>query len=168
MEKLYSKILLCFLLAAVCSLQATHVIAQVKTDSVALSDDARLQAYFSQNNLQPKKTPSGLYYIVKRNGYGPQIRKRQAVTLNYSSRLLDGTLFDSNTDPKFGHVEPLKVHTAQKEVIAGFDEGLMLLKTGAVATLFIPSALGYGAHPEDPSMPANAILVFDIEVTDVR
>lgn len=132
------------------------------------SDDARLQAYFRQNDLHPQRTTTGLYFIIHRAGRGVEIRKRQSVTLNYSSRLLDGTLFDSNTDPKFGHLAPLKVHAGMGEVVAGFDEGLRQLKMGSKATLFIPSQLGYGAKPGDPTIPANAILIFDVEILDVR
>ena len=156
------------LLLSICLLTLAGNTARGQARQADSTDDAKLQAYFAGHNLQPQKAASGLYYIITRPGYGPQIRKRQAVTLNYSSRLLDGTPFDSNTDPKFEHVEPLKVHAGLKEVIAGFDEGLLLLKNGAAATLYIPSALGYGAQPGDPTIPPNAILVFDIEVKDVR
>jgi FKBP-type peptidyl-prolyl cis-trans isomerase len=54
------------------------------------------------------------------------------------------------------------------QVIPGWDEGLMLLKKGSKAKLIIPSPLGYGESGAGALIPANSILVFDVEVTDSK
>src|SRR5690606_26839847 len=64
-------------------------------------DDKILQDYFTKNKIQPKKTASGLYYVMKKEGDGPAAEKGKKVTVNYTGKFLDGEAFDSNVDPKF-------------------------------------------------------------------
>jgi FKBP-type peptidyl-prolyl cis-trans isomerase FkpA len=131
-------------------------------------DDKKLQDYFAQNNIQPQKTASGLYYTISKEGTGPQIQAGQEVSVNYTGKTLDGNSFDSNVDPKFQHTEPLKFPVGQRQVIPGWDEGIMLLKKGSVAQLYIPSPLAYGAQSPGPGIEANSVLVFDVQVLDVK
>lgn len=130
-------------------------------------DDKILQEYFAKNNIQPTKTASGLYYMIEKQGNGAQPQAGQLVTMNYTGRLLDGSMFDSNTDPSKGHVEPFKFVLGRHEVIDGWDEGIAQLKKGTKAKLYIPSSMAYGEAGRQPMIPANAILVFDVEVVDV-
>lgn len=132
-------------------------------------DEQLLQDYFKTNNLQPTKTASGLYYLVEREGAGATPTSGQAVTVNYTGRTLDGKVFDSNTDPALGHAEPFTFNVGQGNVIQGWDEGVMLLKKGAKAKLFIPSGLAYGSQSPNPAaIPNDAILMFDIEVLKIE
>jgi FKBP-type peptidyl-prolyl cis-trans isomerase len=130
-------------------------------------DDQILQDYFKKNNLQPSKTASGLYYIVERPGSGPNAVAGKEVTVNYTGRTLDGKVFDSNQDPAMGHAEPFTFVLGQGQVIPGWDEGLALMNRGAKAKLFIPSGMAYGSQSPSPSIPADAILMFDIEVINI-
>jgi FKBP-type peptidyl-prolyl cis-trans isomerase FkpA len=131
------------------------------------TDEVVLQNYFKQNNLQPQKTASGLYYIIEKEGTGPNVAKGQMVTVNYTGKTMDGKSFDSNVDPQFNHVEPFKFPVGVGQVIAGWDEGIMLLKKGSVAKLFVPSPLAYGAQSPGPGIPPHSILMFDVEVIDI-
>jgi len=131
-----------------------------------LTDEKTLQEYFTKNHLSPFKAPLGFYYTISKEGTGNKILAGETVSLNYSGRLLDGTVFDSNTDPAFKHVEPLMFEVGKGMVIKGYDKGVQLLKRGSVATLYIPSGLAYGERAK-PQIPANSILVFDVEVLDV-
>lgn len=130
-------------------------------------DDKLLQEYFGKNGLKPTKTASGLYYSIKTPGSGEQLAPGKTVTMNYTGKTLDGVSFDSNVDPKFQHVEPFNFVLGQGQVIRGWDEGVALLKKGSKATLYIPSPLAYGPQASD-RLPANAILVFDVEVVDAK
>lgn len=132
------------------------------------TDDKLLQDYFTANNLKPTKTASGLYYLIEKEGTGNTAQKGQTVTVNYTGKLLNGTAFDSNTDPAFQHVEPLTVQVGAGQVIPGWEEGMMLLKKGSKAKLFIPSPLAYGPQERGEKLPANSVLVFDIDVTDIK
>lgn len=131
-------------------------------------DDAKLQAYFAEKGLKPEKTASGLYYIIDAEGSGEQAVKGKKVTVNYTGTNLEGKPFDSNTDPKFNHVEPFSFVAGVGQVIPGWDEGIQLLKKGSKARFFIPSPLAYGARDMGPDMGANAILVFTVEVTKIE
>lgn len=133
------------------------------------SDDQKLQAYFKANNINnAQKTESGLYYVIEKPGNGSQIQRGKTVSINYTGRNLQGEVFDSNVDPEFQHVEPLTFKADEGQMIKGMIEGVLLLKNGSQATLYIPSALGYGTRSMGPKIGANENLIFDVEVTDVK
>jgi FKBP-type peptidyl-prolyl cis-trans isomerase len=121
-----------------------------------------------------QKTASGLRYIITSPGTGANAVAGQTIKMKYTGRLLDGTAFDSNEDPKFGHVEPFSFTLGRRMVIPGWDEGIALLNKGAKAKLIVPSTLAYGAQsmPGNPNnekgIPANSSLVFDVEVLDIQ
>ncbi len=131
-------------------------------------DDEALQAYFKENNLNPTKTASGLYYIIDKEGNGTAVEPKYTVTVNYTGKNLKGITFDSNVDPKFKHVEPFKFIAGQGMVIPGWDEGIVLLKKGSKARFFIPSVLAYGPQPLSEDVGPNSCLAFEVEVTDVQ
>ena len=130
-------------------------------------EDKALQEYFTKNKIKPTKTESGLYYVMTQKGLGENAKSGNKVTMNYTGKLLDGTAFDSNTDPKFNHVQPFVFTLGQGQVIRGWDEGVQLLKLGSKATFYIPSTLGYGDRGAGGAIPPNATLVFDVEVVGI-
>jgi FKBP-type peptidyl-prolyl cis-trans isomerase FkpA len=130
-------------------------------------DDKLLQDYFAKNNIKATKTASGMYYVITQKGLCENAKPGKKVTMNYTGKLLDGTVFDSNTDPAKGHVQPFTFTLGQGMVIKGWDEGVQLLKLGSRGTFYIPSSLGYGSQGAGASIPANAVLVFDVEVTGI-
>ncbi|MEZ5016249.1 MAG: FKBP-type peptidyl-prolyl cis-trans isomerase [Flavipsychrobacter sp.] len=133
------------------------------------TDEKLLAEYFAKNKIQPKKTASGLYYVINQEGTGATPTKGQTVAVNYTGRTIDGKAFDSSTDPAFGHVSPLEFPIGQGRVIAGWDEGISLLNKGAKGVLYIPSYLAYGENTPDPNkIPANSILIFDVELVDIK
>lgn len=129
-------------------------------------DERKLQEFFTKNNIKPLKTASGLYYIITKEGSGRRILAGETVTVSYTGKLLDGTVFDSNTDTAFHHKAPFLFEVGKGSVIRGWEKGVQLLKNGAAATLYIPSVMAYGAYPP-AHVPDNAILIFDMEITDV-
>lgn len=139
---------------------------KAKSAGQAQTDDKLLTDYFAKNKIKAVKTPSGLYYVITKPGTGANPAQGQEVKVNYTGKNLDGSVFDSNLDPAFSHVEPLKFKVGQRMVIAGWDEGLALLNKGAKATLYIPSTLAYGPQSPSPKIPANGILIFDVELLD--
>jgi FKBP-type peptidyl-prolyl cis-trans isomerase len=132
-------------------------------------DDALLQKYFKDNKIVASKTPSGLYYVITQKGTGENAKDGQTVSVNYTGKTMDGKAFDSNTDPAFGHVQPFSFGLGKHQVITGWDEGLALFNTGAKGVLYIPSGMAYGPISPDPSrIPANAIMIFDVELVSVQ
>ncbi len=137
-----------------------------RTVAQRATDEKTLQDYFAKKHIKATKTPLGVYYTISKEGTGNKIIAGETVSLNYTGRLLDGTVFDSNTDPAFRHTEPLVFEVGKGAVIKGYDKGVQLLKRGSVGTLYIPSGLAYGERGR-PQIPPNSILVFDVEVLDV-
>jgi len=105
--------------------------------------------------------------VITTKGLGPNAKPGKKVTMNYTGKLLNGKMFDSNTDPAKGHVQPFTFTLGVGQVIKGWDEGVQQLKLGSKGTLFIPSGLGYGEHGAGGDIPPNAVLVFDVEVTGI-
>lgn len=152
------------------SVKTTEQMQKEQTENAAKQkdvDDKLIQDYLAANKVKATKTASGLYYKIDRAGTGVQAQAGKKVTVNYTGKLMDGEVFDSNVDPKFNHVQPFEFGLGQGQVIKGWDEGVALLKKGTKATLYIPSTLAYGANGQGPIKP-NSVLVFDVEVVDVK
>jgi peptidylprolyl isomerase len=90
------------------------------------------------------------------------------VAMNYTGRLADGTVFDSNVDPKFGHVQPFVFTLGAGQVIPGWDKGIVGMTVGEKKTLVIPPADGYGASGMPPTIPPNATLTFDVQLLAIK
>jgi FKBP-type peptidyl-prolyl cis-trans isomerase len=90
-----------------------------------------------------------------------------SLVMNYTGRLTDGTVFDSNVDPAFRHVQPFEFTLGRGMVIAGWDEGLVGMKVGEKKTLTIPPEKGYGSRGQGP-IPPNATLIFDVELVGIK
>jgi FKBP-type peptidyl-prolyl cis-trans isomerase FkpA len=126
----------------------------------AKMDDQAIQDYLSVNKVNATKDPSGLYYVTTLVGTGISPASSSTVEVKYKGWLLNGTLFDQTaTDKKFTY--------ALSGLIKGWQIGIPLMKKGGKATFFIPSSLGYGYYATGP-IPANSVLIFDIELIDVK
>ena len=111
-----------------------------------------------------EKTASGLYYIINKAGDGPKAAKGQSVSVHYTGKLLDGTVFDSS----YRRNEPITFILGQNQVIPGWEEGVGLLSKGASAKLVIPSELAYGAAGAGGVIPPHATLLFEIELVGIQ
>ncbi|MFM2225371.1 MAG: hypothetical protein RJA07_1573 [Bacteroidota bacterium] len=126
-------------------------------------DDSILINYFTQNKNIPQKIKSGLYVDLKTKGIGGDLRKGDSIKVNYTGRLISGEIFDSNTEKKFGHIEPFGFVVGMGNVIKGWDEALTLMQRGGKATFYIASPYAYGSKKMG-TIPTNSILIFDVEV----
>ena len=111
-----------------------------------------------------EKTASGLRYQILQKGTGKQATKGATVSVHYKGQLLDGTVFDSSYKRK----EPIEFSIGVGQVIAGWDEGIQLLKVGDKARMVIPSHLAYGTAGAGGAIPPNATLIFDVELMNVK
>jgi|TARA_B110000908_G_scaffold170958_1_gene232105 FKBP-type peptidyl-prolyl cis-trans isomerase len=110
------------------------------------------------------ETPSGLRYEILQKGEGKKATKGANVSVHYKGQLLDGTVFDSSYKRK----QPIDFPVGVGQVIAGWDEGIQLLKVGDKARFVIPSNLAYGESGAGGVIPPNATLIFDVELMDVK
>ena len=120
----------------------------------AAKDAAAIQAYISANNISATKDPSGVYYQVITSGTGAYPTVNSLITVNYTGKLLNGTVFDS------GSINS----TALNSLVKGWQYGIPHINTGGRILLLIPSALGYGNSAQG-SIPANSVLIFTVDLT---
>ncbi len=110
------------------------------------------------------KTESGLRYQILQKGDGANAEKGKTVSVHYKGQLADGTVFDSS----YKRNEPIDFPLGMGQVIAGWDEGVSLLKVGDKARFVIPSHLGYGSQGAGGVIPPDATLIFDVELMAVK
>lgn len=122
------------------------------------------RAFLEENKKKPevKETPSGLQYIIEKDGTGARPTKEDEVTVHYTGKLLDGTVFDSSVNRGEPATFPLN------RVIPGWTEGVQLMREGAKFTFFIPSDLAYGAQGIPNAIPPHSTLIFDVELLKVN
>jgi peptidyl-prolyl cis-trans isomerase A (cyclophilin A) len=111
-----------------------------------------------------EETKSGLRYQFLQKGDGKQANKGDMVSVHYKGQLLDGTVFDSSYKRK----QPIDFNIGLGQVISGWDEGIQLLKVGDKARFVIPSELAYGSQGAGGVIPADATLIFDVELMNVK
>jgi Peptidyl-prolyl cis-trans isomerase (rotamase) - cyclophilin family len=107
------------------------------------------------------KTPTGLRYIITKEGTGTASPKDgQSITVHYTGTLMDGKIFDSSIH----RGAPVSFRVGQ--VIEGWNEALVTMHKGEKRTLIIPPELGYGVYGVPGVIPPNATLIFDVELLD--
>ena len=129
-------------------------------------ENAKLEAKEAMDKIAAGyiETASGLRYKVLQEGNGKQATKGANVSVHYKGQLVDGTVFDSSYDRK----QPIDFQVGIGQVIAGWDEGLLLLKVGDKARFVIPSNLAYGSQGAGGVIPPDATLIFDVELMAVK
>jgi FKBP-type peptidyl-prolyl cis-trans isomerase len=111
----------------------------------------------------PVTRPSGLIVQVLKAGDGDEAKQGDKVSVHYVGTLKDGSKFDSSRDRD----APFSFWVGEKQVIAGWDEGILGMREGELRRLTIPPALGYGTDSQ-PGIPPNSTLMFDVELMNVR
>ena len=106
-------------------------------------------------------TASGLQYEIVKEGTGRQPKASDTVRCHYEGTLIDGTVFDSsyrrNQPAEFG----------LRQVIAGWTEGVQLMKEGSIFKFYIPYNLAYGERGAGADIPPYAALIFTVELIAV-
>jgi FKBP-type peptidyl-prolyl cis-trans isomerase FklB len=137
---------------------------QMKTANAAADKNKKEgEAFLAANKNKPgvQTLPSGIQYIVLKDGTGKQPKATDEVKVHYHGTLINGTVFDSSVD----RGEPATFRL--NEVIAGWTESVQKMKEGSKWRVFIPPDLAYG--PRGPaSIGPNATLIFEIELLKVN
>jgi FKBP-type peptidyl-prolyl cis-trans isomerase FklB len=137
---------------------------QVKQQADAAANIKAGDAFLAANAKKDgvKTTASGLQYKVLKAGAGKTPGPKDTVKVHYQGTLIDGTVFDSS----IARGEPVEFQV--DGVIPGWTEALQLMKVGDKYQLFIPSKLAYGASGAGDKIGPNAVLVFDVELLDIK
>lgn len=120
-----------------------------------------LTTYFEKKEIEPKASPDGFFFNVEKDGKGAKAKKGDYVKISYKGTLIDGTEFDASED------EPFVFRVGYRQVILGWDLGVQEFQKGGKGQLYIPSKLGYGKKGIAEMVPANADLVYEIELLDI-
>lgn len=126
-----------------------------------MKDSVEATAYLA-NLTNVQTTASGLKYVITKPSNGAKPKAGQEVSMLYRGLLLNGTKFDENQD----QANPFKFTIGMRQVIPGWDEGVMLLHEGEEAKFIIPSRLAYGEQGGGP-IPPNSTLIFDVKLLKV-
>jgi len=108
--------------------------------------------------------PTKLEVVDVTVGTGRDAKTGDTVHVQYTGTLTNGTKFDSSYDHGG---EPFKFTVGKGEVIKGWDQGVVGMKVGGKRRLRIPADLGYGANGSPPTIPADAGLVFEVELISI-
>jgi FKBP-type peptidyl-prolyl cis-trans isomerase FkpA len=143
---------------------------QVTADSITITN------YLKENNLIALSTPSGLRYVIQKEGKGDLAITGKSTLVHYAGFTLDGKIFDTSMasvakEKGFdngGRNEPYPVVVNKSSVIAGWHEMLTHMNKGMKVTVFIPSYLGYGPQGNGPTIPPNTVLMFDMELANIK
>lgn len=133
---------------------------QKKQEEQAAANKTAGEKFLAENAKKEgiKTTASGLQYKVITEGSGESPKATDTVVVNYEGKLLDGKVFDSS----YERGEPVEFPLNQ--VIAGWTEGVQLMKPGAKYEFFIPSDLAYGETGAPPEIEPNSVLTFTVEL----
>ena len=139
-------------------------------------DKKLIDEYLEKENIEAETHQSGLRYTIVKQGTGPLPQPGQTIRVNYTGRILNGAIFDTSDeelaraegiyDQRREPYEPITFQLGTRGVIEGWDIGFGLLNKGTKAVLYIPSKLGYGPQARSATIPANSIMVFDVELID--
>ena len=170
MKKVLSIAMAALLLTGMASCNNTQKESTETTEEAApdygqqIKDNKTIGREFMEQNAKNDsvvQTTSGLQYMVLKEGTGAKPGPTDEVTVHYTGKLLDGTVFDSSVDRGEPATFPLD------KVIPGWTEGLQLMSEGSKYRLFIPSELAYGSKGTQNILP-NSTLIFDVELIKVN
>lgn len=147
--------------------QAYQTMNQAKEAAAAQAAQARIeenQAFLEENaeRAEVTETESGLQYeVLEQSGSGESPAESDTVKVHYTGTLLDGSTFDSSVERGSPATFPVN------GVIPGWVEGLQLMDVGDTYKFYIPSNLAYGEQAPSPAIPANSLLVFEVELLEI-
>jgi len=140
------------------------------------AEPAKIKKYIADNKLDVTTTASGLNYQITQKGTGPMPVAGDTVVVNYTLKSLSNDVIETSVKAEaekakkfspMAQYKPIRIPVGAKQVIPGWEEGLMLLNKGAKATFVIPSALAYGEQGMGQAIAPYTSLVFDLELVDI-
>lgn len=117
----------------------------------------------STQSTKPTMEPKDLEIKVTKPGTGAKTKKGDLVSVHYTGKLVNGTVFDSSIQ----RGTPIQFALGEGRVIQGWEQGILGMQVGEKRTLTIPSKLGYGEQGAGGVIPPNATLIFDVELVKI-
>lgn len=140
--------------------QKVEALAKNRRDAGVQPEKAKGKTYADKVAKEPgaKRFESGLVFKPMRPGSGASPAATDTVKVNYVGKLVDGTVFDSSSEP---------ISFPLNGVIPCWTEGLQQMKVGGKAMLVCPSSIAYGDQGRPPKIPGGATLVFEVELLSI-
>lgn len=135
---------------------------------ITINKDTESSASYGERIYQKNMENKGIKITVLSEGTGEEVRPGDVISVNYTGSLEDGTVFDSNVDPKFKHVEPFTLTIGVGQVIKGWDEGVLGMKAGEKRKLEIAPEFAYGENGVGGVIPPNSTLIFEVELVSIN
>ena len=130
-----------------------------------LKDESkRIAKYVKDNNITVKPQISGLYYIETEAGNGDTVQIGDLVAVHYSIYNIENQLVESSYD----YGQPLPFVYGDNQMIAGIEEAVGYMKVGGKSRIIVPSRLGFGDVKIDDNLPANSVLIVELELVDLQ
>jgi FKBP-type peptidyl-prolyl cis-trans isomerase FkpA len=139
-----------------CSYSDNNVVAPA-------AEQAQLEDYLTTNGITAEKHPSGFYYEIINPGSGVKPVLCSIITVGYTGTLTNGNVFDQQSSQSF----------QLGSLIEGWRKGVPLMQKGGTIKLYLPPSFGYGAIDVKDTqgnvvVPANSILIFEIDLMEVQ
>lgn len=135
----------------------------IKTNRiVTTSEDIIIEGYIKRYGWNMIRTGSGLRYLIYQKSDDDKPSEGEKVTLNYSVHLINGILCYSSASDG-----PRVFRIGKDKVERGLEEGVLLMKKHEKAKFILPSHLGYGLTGDLNKIPPRAVLVYDVELTEI-
>ncbi len=136
----------------------------VNTNKIVVHNESgKINNYIKARQWNMVSTGTGLRYMIYHKGEGSTAVAGQVIKLKYSVELLDSTKCYSAEEN-----DPVEFVVNQSEQIRGLHEVALYLKKGDKARAILPPHLAYGIAGDNNKIPKQAILVFDLEVLDIK
>ena len=125
-------------------------------------EPANMAKFIKEHDVNVAPSETGVYYLEIKTGTGEKPEEGDMVSIYYNMYNTADKLVDSN----YG-IEPLSFVYGSGEMVPGIDEAMGKMRVGGKATIIVPSAMGFGDIAVDKDLPANSIVIFDLELVEV-
>jgi FKBP-type peptidyl-prolyl cis-trans isomerase len=135
-----------------------------------LLEEIELKRYLEDNHISPKPAKSGLYYLETEKGSGKNPSEGDTVTIHYSGMFLNGNMFVSSLKDS----QPFSFVVGDERIIAGWNEGVKMMKKGGMATVILPSSLAFDSAGQVSNKTGKYIispytpLIFEFKLLDIK
>ena len=129
-------------------------------------DEEAIEAYFNKNELDFKRTDSGVFIHVMSESGNNLIKKGQTLTMNYTGMYVNGQIFETTIKENGDH-QPITVVSGNEQVIKGWEESFLELRAGSTYRIGVPSKQAFGVRGRG-IVPSNTVLIFEINIITVK
>jgi FKBP-type peptidyl-prolyl cis-trans isomerase len=126
-------------------------------------DRERIQSYIERRALNMTETPSGLWYMIEKEGVGSYLTDNDKIIMEYTCELLDGTGCYSSEENG-----PKELVLSRSEIEPGLEQGLRMLKPEGEAIFILPPFLAYGLKGDGNKIPSRSVLVYNVKILKLR